>query len=453
MNQALSNKIADMQEEILEGIGGAIQIDSVMGPAQPGAPFGPGPRKALDYALDLAQKMGFQTGNVDDQVGYAEWGSGDEMIAVLGHLDVVPVDGTWSFDPFLGQVVDGALCGRGSVDDKGMAIGALYALQAIRDLGLKTDRRIRVLFGTNEENGSACVKHYVTSGQELPVMGITPDAEYPLIFFEKGMTDAIIGTPSFQQGAIPVLHFSAGTAFNVVPDRAELVLAGRHELTASEDLTVEYEGAQTRIVAKGASAHGSMPQKGKNAIVRLMEAVQTLGIGGDFDRLCRMIIEKIGKDTQGKQLGVYYQDDETGETTVNLGMARLEKDQLFFTLDIRYPKNGRHEEVEKALREGAEAYGLTLLDRRPTDPLYVEQDSELVVRLLKVYREMTGDQRPPLAIGGGTYAKEIPNMVAFGPMFPGDPQVEHQPDEKIAVDKLMKAITITAQAMLALAQA
>lgn len=448
----LTEKILAMQEEVLRGIGGAVKIDSVMGPAEEGAPFGPGPRKALDYALDLAKSMGFETRNIDNQVGYAEYGQGKDMVAVLGHLDVVPVNGEWDHDPFLGEVVDGEIYGRGTSDDKGMAIGSLYALKAIKDLGLSTDRRIRVIFGTNEENGSRCVRHYVEKGEEMPVMGITPDAEFPLIFFEKGTTHAYIGTENFQQGDIPVLALEAGQALNVVPDHARLVLEGNWKVPESDEVKVHQEEGKTIIEALGKGAHGSMPEKGKNALITLLEAVSSLHIGGDFAKLSAFILDMIGRETNGESLGICFTDEETGETSLNLGTIRLNEGKLAFGLDIRYPKNGDHDEVQKALEDACSTYGLNLLERKTTDPLYVPKDSDLVQRLLGVYRAMTGDESEPLAIGGGTYAKVFPNMVAFGPNFPGDISLEHQPNERVEVKKFMKSLTIVGQAMLALAQ-
>ena len=181
----LNRKIDEMKEEILDGIRRSVQIDSVAGEPEENAPYGPGPKKALDFALELGKSMGFRVGNVDNHAGYIEYGEGEEMVAVLGHMDVVPTGDDWKYPPFGGEIHDGMMYGRGVVDDKGPTIGAIYALKAIRDLNLPLDRRIRVIFGTNEERGSSCIQYYVEKGEEQPVMGITPDAEYPLINIEK----------------------------------------------------------------------------------------------------------------------------------------------------------------------------------------------------------------------------------------------------------------------------
>ena len=98
------------------------------------------------------------------------------------------------------------------------------------------------------------------------------------------------------------------------------------------------------------------------------------------------------------------------------------------------------------------SYNFDVLKKTNNKLLYVPKDSELVSKLVKVYEAQTGDKREPIAIGGGTYAKEFPNMVAFGPVFPGEPDVIHQPNERVAVEQLIRAAQVTAAAMYELAK-
>ena len=449
---ALREKINSMQEEILEGIRSCMQIESVGGEPEEGAPYGRGPKEALDFALNLGEKLGFRAVNVDDKAGYIEMGDGEEMAAVLGHLDVVPAGEGWSHPPFGAEIQDGILYGRGVVDDKGPTIGAIYALKAIRELGIQTDRRIRVIFGTNEERGCDCIRHYVKSGQELPVMGITPDAEYPMIFFEKGMTTVIGGLKNPSQGEIKVLEFTGGTAANIVPMYCRLVLEGEHEIPETEGVTVKHENGNTVIEAKGVSAHASVPELGINAAVRLLKAVRPLKTGGDFQKLADFICNEIGEETNGEALGICFRDEETGETTVNLGIFSYTEEKMYLNLDIRYPKNEGKEDVTAKLEKALSDYGLELLESRSTDMLYIPKDSELIQKLMAVYEEGTGTREEPKAIGGGTYAKMFSNMAAFGPAFPGDAEAAHQPDERMEIEKLMKSIGLTAAAMVEMAK-
>ena len=450
--QKLNQAILDQKEEIFEGISGAIQINSVGGAPEEGAPYGSGPEKALEYALSLGKKFGFKAVNVDNQVGYLEYGEGEEMVMVLGHLDVVPAGDDWTYPPFGGEIHEGRMYGRGVSDDKGATIGAIYALRAIRDLNIPLDRRIRVMFGTNEETGSRGVKHYVEKGEEVPVMGITPDALFPMIFFEKGMTFLTAGISAASQGPIKVLEFEGGTASNIVPLRCRLVLEGSHPIPEKKGLCVSIEGGKTLIEATGKSAHGSLPELGVNAITLLTEAVKDLHIGGDFQKVIDFYNEKIGRDRTGRSLGIYYFDEETGETTVNPGTLSYDGKDLTFTLDIRYPKNGDPTQVKKALEKELSSRGLEIFSYSTSDALYVPKDSPLIQKLLKVYEEGTGEKAEPLAIGGGTYAKSMPNIVAFGPVFPGEPDVNHQPDENLELEKLIKAIQLIACAMAEMAR-
>ena len=460
--EQIREKVFSMQEEILAGIADCVNIDSVKGEEEPGAPYGKGPKAALDYALSLGEKLGLKSANVDDRAGYVEIGDGEEMVAALGHLDVVPVGdlSEWVSPPFEATIRDGRMYGRGVLDDKGATIGAFYGLKILKELGLPIKRRIRVIFGTDEENGSSCVQHYVSSGQEIPVMGFTPDAEYPLIYFEKGITHATVGKKGLSQGPIEVLSFAGGVAQNVVPKDCKLVLKGEQKailkhLAGKEGVTAKLEDGNTVIEAVGKNAHGSTPQLGVNAITRLllaMEEEDIRAIGGDFQTVATCIREKVGSETNGESLQVHFLDEETGETTVNLGIVSFTEEEVYFTLDIRFPKNGSHADVTKALEALEEPYGLSVLRKGESKMLYVPQDSELVQKLMGVYRDMTGRDDKPMAIGGGTYAKEFPNMVAFGPCFEGDEDVIHAPNEGVSVERLILSIAISTAALYELAQ-
>ena len=384
-------------------------------------------------------------------MGWIEYGEGEEMVAVLGHLDVVPLGQGWTYPPLGGEIHDGVLYGRGVADDKGPTIGAFYALKAIRELGLPLERRIRVIFGTDEENGSSCVKYYKEQGEEIPASGFTPDAEYPCIFCEKGMSRFRLGKKMVNGGNSKVLFFQGGTAANVVTPKCTLLVEGTLEVSETPGITVTEEAGRTKILAEGRSAHGSTPQLGENAAVKLLEAVSDMNFGGDFQQMEDFILEMLGRETNGKTLGIYYKDDQTGETTVNLGVVQYSPEGMELSLDIRYPKNGSAKEVEEQVRKAAQKYQLEVLECETTPMLYMPIESELIQKLMHVYHEITGREEQPLAIGGGTYAKAFPNMVAFGPAFPGDPETVHQPNECISVKTLMESLKLTGAAMWELA--
>lgn len=451
MEQMICEKIKEMRESILSHIQDSIRIDSVSGAPCEGAPYGKGPKAALEHALHLGESFGLKTKNVDDRAGWVEYGEGEEMIAVLGHLDVVPAGDGWNFPPFGGEICDGRLYGRGVLDDKGPVIGAICGLKAIKDLGIQTKRRIRVIFGCAEETGCDCIHHYIACGEELPSAGFTPDGDFPLIFFEKGMTTVEAGKKMPQMGKIKVLQFAGGVAKNVVTPNCTLVLEGIWEIPEQEGVTVTVQDGKTTVYAEGNSAHGSTPEKGINAAIRLLKAVQHLDFGGDFQQMMNFILKEVGEETNGKTLGIYYFDEETGETTVNLGIVSYTPEEMRLTLDIRHPKNAVQPEVAHKVEEALGKYGMEVFESKPTECLYVPLDSLLVKTLMKVYREQTGRTEKPMAIGGGTYAKMFRNMVAFGPVFPDEPSMIHQANESADLEQLMKAIEMITIAAVELA--
>lgn len=466
MNQILENLIQERQDEIIKGIQECIKIDSVRSEAKENAPYGEGAKLALDYALQLGEQLGFRTKNVGNRAGWVEIGDGEEMIAVLGHLDVVPLGEGWKHPGFGAVMENGVLYGRGVLDDKGPTIGAMYALKAIADAGIKLDRRIRVIFGTDEECDSSCIKHYIEAGEEIPTMGFTPDGDFPLIFFEKGMSFFKIGKKTPISGEIQVLKMEGGEASNVVTPKCVLQVKGDLQVKKEEWISVEKNRGILSVSAVGKSAHGSTPEQGINAAIRLLHAVAETNssdmtqkkseecfahFGGDFQHFADFLLQEIDEETNGKTLGIFAEDEETGKTTVNIGIVRYDEEEMSVTLDIRYPKNCKAEMVREKVQAAARKHGLDVLDLREVEMLYVPKDSELVQKLMKVYKDVTGREDEPLAIGGGTYAKLFKNMVAFGPAFPEDGDKIHQPNECATIEQLMFCVKMIAEAMVSLA--
>ncbi len=449
----LNNKIMEMKDDIIASIQQNIRIESVRGEAAPEAPYGPGPKKALTDLLELGESMGFKTGHADHRMGWIEYGEGEEMVGILGHVDVVPANSEgWTYPPFAAEIHDGILWGRGVLDDKGPIIGSIYALKAIRDLNLPIDRRIRVMFGSDEECGCSCAEYYVNNGYEMPTIGFTPDGDFPLIFCEKGMSHFTIGAPVRDGGLIEVEYFGGGVANNVVTPKCKMIVNGHIDVAPTEGITVIEENGKTVVEAIGLSAHGSTPYLGVNAAIKLLNAVKGNNFGGDFQKYMDFLLNKIGTEVHGESLDIHYIDEETGETSLNLGVLHFDAESMSFTLDIRYPKNAVAEDVDANVLKAITEAGFEVLSKSNMNLLYVPKDSELVTKLMQVYKEETGRDEQPMAIGGGTYAKEFPNMVAFGPMFPEDEPTIHQPNERVEIDKLMKSIQLFGAAMYELAK-
>ena len=446
-----------LKPQLLSTLRQNIQIPSVQGEAEDGAPYGASVRDSLVHVLDTARELGFRTENMDGHLGWCEYGEGDEMVAVLGHLDVVPAGDGWSCDPFGGELRDGKIWGRGTTDDKGPAIASLFALAALRDSGLPIRRRIRILFGCNEEAGSDDIKYYLANGGEIPVMGFTPDGMYPIINGEKG-----IAVVDFRRALAPsprsIRCISGGTAHNVVPDRARAELNWpEEERSAACALTLDgvrvTETAEGLLVeAEGQSAHGSTPEKGVNAIGRLLLALKKLGLDGDSGQAAAFLADVLGEETRGEGLGIAMSDQISGALTVNLGIIRGGGEELSLTLDLRWPVTARYEDFADRLMGAMERGGFAGERTEGQDSIYMPPESPLVQALSKVYREQTGQEAELLSIGGGTYAKACPNLVAFGPLFPGQEMTEHQPDEYMEADTLLKNAQMMAAAIWELAR-
>lgn len=450
--ESLNERILELKDAMFQTIKESVAIESVKSAPEEDAPYGRKNKEALDHLLAVGEKLGFKTGNCGNRVGWIEYGEGEEMVGVLGHLDVVPLGEGWIHPPLACEVHDGKMYGRGVQDDKGPTIGAVYALKAIKDLGLPMDRRVRVLFGCDEEEGSTCIEHYIASGEELPAIGFTPDAQFPAIFCEKGQGFFYVTKEMKESSAIKVLSLEGGAAKNIVAPDCKMILEGEHDIAGNAAVTVVKEGGKTILTAAGKSAHGSTPELGVNAISSLLQVIKDIKFGGSFQNVLDFLASCIGTETNGTSLGIFSHDEETGDTTVNLGVIKCDEQKAYFTLDVRYPKSTDSEHCVQPIQKQLEAYGLSY-EVEEHSLLYVPQDSELVKKLMDVYAAQTGDhETKPIAIGGGTYAKSFQNMVAYGPVFPGETEVIHQPNEYAVVDNLVKAVQIMGAAMYELAQ-
>ena len=454
----LNERVLAMKDDLLACLQENLRIPSVEGESAEGAPYGVACRESLDHVLKAAEKLGFRTENVDGHVGWAEYGEGEEMIAVLGHLDVVPAGDGWSFDPWGGEIKDDRIFGRGTMDDKGPSIAALFALAALRDSGMPLKRRIRILFGCNEETGARDLKYYLANGGEIPVMGFTPDAEYPVINGEKGIINVTYGHSYKQTGELKLLSIRGGTAANVTPAYAAAKIGCSPELAKrlaqlyAPSMKFSLRDYGVKVEAFGVSAHGSTPWQGENAIGRLVQALDNLPFEGEVQQFIHFLATKLGMETNGKSAGIYLQDDVSGELTLNWGTLNADEEKLSMIINYRFPVTKEYSDCAPILDALFAEAGFTKEKEAFKNKLYMSADCDLVKILLKVYKEHTGIDGKPVCIGGGTYAKSLPNILAFGPIFPGDVVREHKPDEFIEIPKLMKNAQIIASAMYEMAK-
>lgn len=427
----------ELFNDFLNGAKRLIAIDSVEAAPSENAPFGKGVAQCLHETLDIAKGLGFATTNGDGYYGYAEVGDGRDLFGILGHLDVVPYDNTWSVPPLSGDIVDGYMYGRGMQDDKVPTLMCLYAAAELLQSGLKPTKRIRVIFGCNEESGWKCMDRYVKR-EEIPTMGFTPDSDFPVINCEKGVAHYSVILPA-PKG---VAEFKGGERANMVMDNCRLTLNELDDKTRKiaqkSGLIVE----NSTVIAQGRSAHGSTPHKGDSALNKILK-VMADSMGGEWQRLYDIIAP-----TDGSGMGIADKDSVSGALTANVGTVRLVDGEIMFDIDVRYPINGDRDKIAGEMRK---AFGNTSkIDINfYHDPLFVPKDSELVNALLDSYNEVTCDNAQPISIGGATYARAMPSgtCVAFGPIFPDEESTIHGRDERANIENMRKAYKIYLKAI------
>ena len=450
MTQQLRDLIAAQQPEFLAMLTKWIQVPSVKDEPAPGAPFGREVRRMLDMALSDAAAMGFPVRNIDGYAGDITLGEGADPIAVLAHLDVVPAGDGWDGDPFSGKIEGDRIIGRGTNDDKGPALAALFAMKVIREAGIPLKRPIRMILGCDEESGWECMTYYAAHA-DMPRVGFSPDATYPVINTEKAMMRLDLRGENTDGR---VLYWATGSRPNVIPGHSALVLKKDPALKAQvqailedmgEDITLTEEADGYRLSATGKTGHAAFPELGKNAVGMLLTVLRRLGVTGPLG----ILAGAVGMEYDGASLGIKGQDELSGHLTCNLGIIRLEEGTLYAVLDCRCPVTADLDALYRAAQAHLPGMTVEMVTRKAGH--HVPETSELVQSLLAAYHEETGLPKEALAIGGGTYARVLQEGVAFGACFPGDPEVAHQTGEYMEIPVLMKNIAIFVNALLRLA--
>lgn len=459
IREKLHEWLDSQQEVMIQTLQDWIRIPSVKADPLPDAPFGTECVRALEMALSQAQNMGFVTENLANYIGYVEMGEGP-LFGILAHLDVVPAGDGWLHGPFDARIENGRMFGRGTLDDKGPAVSALFAMAAIKELGIPLDKRVRLLLGTDEESGWGDIDYY-RAHAEMPEMAISPDGEYPVVNVEKGILVTALEADWSQSGYSPLLKIEGGTRSNVVPGTAWALLSGFSfdELQGKIDALGEeekgnYELVQEndliRLTAKGKGAHASRPETGVNAISVLLQLLQTLDLAAANDAIEKLATAFPITGYDGRAAGVAMQDSVSGPLTANLGLISGENGHLEATIDMRIPVTASADMITTILGQTA---GLNCRKKSFSEPHYVSENSNLVQSLLKVYRQESNLSPYCLAIGGGTYARAIDNAVTFGCLFPGEEDTMHQPEESVATDAILLNAKILAAAIVELCAA
>ncbi len=459
----IENWIEEHKEEFIADLSKIIAVPSVatFGVSEGEYPFGIESANVLAAAKELVESYGFPVKNLDNYCLVANVGEGEEKIGILGHLDVVPCGNDWNYPPYQLTVDGDLLIGRGVLDDKGPLWASIFAVRCLKDLGLLPKRQIEFFMGGQEECGMNDIKHYKEVSEKLPVASFTPDGNYPLCHGEKGGLRFYLAIPCHDE---KIVDFAGGTVRNVVADKATVTLKGvckkciAEKIAANERIAVEEDGELLRITAAGASVHASIPENGINAIGVLANALLDAGIFEGEAKEAMEFLKLVNSDYNGAALGVPVEDEPSGKLTHVGGVIGIDRGILNLSIDIRYPVTFDGDELIAKISETVEPYKVTVHDIADSKPTYAPADSDLVRTCMRVIKSVfQRDHWEPYTMGGGTYARHMPNACALGPE---DPDYEspfglfrgsiHQADESTPAKLLFDTMKVYAKLLVEL---
>lgn len=440
--------ILKYKDDILRDLKALIEIESVSSEGSENC------EKALDFILSRAEQLGLTTKNIDNKAGHIQLGDSGKLCGALTHLDVVPAGKSWSVEPFTLTRKDGRLYGRGVADDKGASIVNLYCLKALKDSGVEGNNTLRCVYGTSEEIGMADMEAYFES-EKLPDISFTPDSNYGICFAEKGILQLKISMD--RNDGTTLSAIKAGNAVNAVPDEAKALLYFSDAQTNNlKNKREKYKGNFNFIdtidglviESFGKAAHACEPEKGFNAALALVELLNGELEPEEVGSLCSFIGYAIHRETDGTSLGLRMRDFVSGNLSCNLGKIRLNDNNSYLTLDIRYPVTMNGEKILKQVEKSAAINELSVEVIHHAPPLYLPKESPTISLLSQAYEEITGEKPELYATGGGTYARTLGGRgAAFGPAFRDDDVRMHNSDESIDEEKFFTHAQICLQAM------
>ena len=437
------------QEEMMKSLKEFIAIDSVYDEEtrDDANPFGKGVSKALQYVAYLAKKDGFIVKNYDNMVVEILTNELEPNVTIMAHADVVPTGTGWPQDPFELTEKGDFLSARGVADDKGPLLSAYYGLKALRDNNLLGNYQVRFLVGGNEERGSACMEHYFhTLKKKQPTYGFSPDSAYPLTYAEKGIGGFLVK----KDIVLPeVISIKGGVASNSVIEKCEVLMKEDLNFIAylnnnDVDFSFLARGEQMLLTFNGLAAHGSVPWMGKNAA---MEAVKQLG--NYYKNADLQLLYKLYSPLRGEGVNAAAHSEDMGDNSLNVGLFSLENGKLEMVVNFRHVETVTSEQMMKNIIEASKPFEVINCGFSPV--LYYPKDHPLIKTLLRVYQEETGDlETQIIASGGGTYAKEADNIVAFGMEYPDHDPKMHGVNENTKKSYLFESMGIFAHAIIEL---
>lgn len=429
--------------------------------ATPEAPVGPGPLAALEEFMAMAKEDGFKTEQFGPWAGRIEIGDGEELLGILGHVDVVPVGTGWETDPFKPEIIDNKIYARGSSDDKGPTVAAYFAIKILRELGIEFKQRVHLIVGTDEESGWQCMDYYFAHA-EMPDYGFSPDAVFPIINGEKGNVSATFSfdVNEYTQADYSLISFNAGLRSNMVPQDASAIIKGsdlasivdRFKAFAQENQlkgSVVTMDNQLELELVGKAAHGSTPSKGINAATYLANFLKQLSFDNAAAKdFLNLLGGELHLDFAGEKIGVNVSHEVMGDLSLNVGIANYSLTEgASIDANFRFPIGTDPETILAAIKRHVTEYNVTVTTDEGKEPHYVSADDPLVKTLLEVYENQTGEKGTEMTIGGGTYGRLMPRGVAYGALFPDSIDTMHQANEFLSIRDLVRATAIYAEAI------
>ncbi|MDK7751741.1 dipeptidase PepV [Staphylococcus sp. UMB10092B] len=461
-------KVKEYETDIINDLKGLLSIESVRDDNEISSdnPVGPGPRKALDYMYEIAERDGFDTHDVEHIAGRIEAGEGEDVMGILCHVDVVPAGDGWDTNPFDPVVTEDKIIARGTLDDKGPTIAAYYAVKILNDMKVNWKKRIHIIIGTDEESDWKCTERYFKT-EEMPTLGFAPDAEFPAIHGEKGIsTFDVVQNEKAEDKDEPeyeLISFTSGQRYNMVPDEAIGKLAVKENMTdviqKFEQFLSDHNINGESIVdsgvlvlkAYGKAVHGMDPSIGVNAGLYLLHFLAQLGLDKTAENFTQFSEQYLFNSHFGEKMGMKFHTDVMGDVTTNIGIISYDNQNGGqFGINLRYPQGFEFEEAMTRFKGEIQELGFSIALGKNQTPHYVDKNDPFVQTLVKTYRNQTGDQTEPYPIGGGTYARNLDKGVAFGAMFNDSEDLMHQKNEYITKKQLFNATSIYLEALYAL---
>ena len=470
------------RDEMTAMLAELLAINSVREQQEGEMPFGPGVQQALEYMLEKGREAGFSTKNADNYGGHMEFGGHiyneegrllgvtDEAMGVLVQLDTAPLGRGWEREPPGGETAEGRIYGRGAAGGKGAAVASFYALRAISQAGLEPQKRVRLILGLDGEGDWTGMERYLKRVSPPDFSIAAGDAPFPGAKGEMGQLVFQIAkkfskTPGGAKG-LTFRSMQGGDASNMIPSHAKALLRGPSydglkagladfkEQTGFH-LTAKGRGKSLEIAAEGASAHGSQPDEGQNAISILMQFMERIGFTNED--VCDFIAfynRCVAFEKNGASMGCGFSDALSGELIFNAGMLEMNEEAARLTVDVRYPLTVTEEEVYRSIMPVINRYNLGVVKLKSREPFYFEEDETPLLEAVEAYRRQTGDEESRAKITARcSYARAVPQAAAFGMAFPEEADSSREKDESLSIDALVMAAKIYADAIAALTRA